>query len=54
MKFEEKSESSNKQFSRAVYDTLSKAYRPYRTALVFALFLGLAGRILILGQANII
>ncbi len=54
MRFEEKSESSNKQFSRAVYDTLSKAYRPYRTPLIFAVFLGLAGRILILGQANII
>lgn len=53
MKFEEKGE-SGKQFSKAVYDTLSKAYRPYRTALFFALALGLAGRILILGQANII
>ncbi len=53
MKFEEKTD-SGKQFSRAVYDTLSKAYRPYSTALFFALFMGLAGRILILGQANII
>lgn len=53
MKFEEKAE-SEKQFSRAVFDTLSKAYRPYTKALFFALFLGLAGRVLILGQANII
>lgn len=53
MKFEEKSD-TNKQFSKAVYETLSTAYEPYKIALFIALILGLAGRILILGQANII
>lgn len=53
MKLEEKAHSS-KQFASDVFATLTKAYRPYFSMIFFVVFLGLAGRILILGQANII
>lgn len=54
MSFEEKSESSNNQFSSAVYSTLALAYKPFLKRIIFVLFLGFLGRVLILGQANII
>ncbi|MBL7543542.1 MAG: ATP-binding cassette domain-containing protein [Bdellovibrionaceae bacterium] len=53
MKFIEKSDSS-KNFSKAVFETLSTAYRPYFTGIIIVLIGGFVGRILILGQANII
>ncbi len=53
MKLEEKS-SSSKKFASDVFSTLSRAYRPFFSMIVFVLILGFIGRILILGQANII
>ncbi len=50
----EASHSTEDHLSANVFLTLRDAYRPFRFRIAFALLTGLAGRLLILGNANVI
>jgi ABC-type multidrug transport system fused ATPase/permease subunit len=42
------------QYSRTVFETLRLAYHPYKWRIIFCLLLGLSGRLVLLGNANLI
>ena len=43
-----------KSYSKTVYDTLLQAYRPFIVKIILLLFVGFAGRYLILSNAQIV
>lgn len=54
MKNHAETEITNESYSKNVFKTLSWAYEPYIKRIFFILALGLLGRLLILGQTNMI
>lgn len=54
MKNHIETENTNEAYSKNVFKTLLWAYDPYLKKIIFLMFLGLVGRLLILGQTNMI